>query len=151
MSSWMIVTSPANFARTVELEFAQQGMKSRHRKKAAQMAPGDPLIFYITGEAAFGAAAEVACEYFEDHSPIWTAPGKPAEDYPWRVRLRNVVAPGRSGRIAAFELKDRLAHVRKWPEAHWKLAFQGNVHWIPDADAALVRASLKAAARAARL
>ena len=27
-----------------------------------------------------------------------------------------------------------LEYVQKWPAEHWKLAFQGNLHLIPDAD-----------------
>jgi len=150
MSSWMIVTSPANFLSTARLEFTVQGMKSRHRKKAMNMAPGDALIYYLTGVAAFAAAAEIASAYFEDRSRIWSAPGKPDEEYPWRVRLRNVIVPSERGRVAAVDLKERLAYVRKWPDPHWKLAFQGNVHLIPDDDARLVRASLEAAPVALR-
>ena len=145
MSSWMIVTSPPNFEKTVGLEFAMQGMKSRHRKKAMNMAPGDAVIFYLTGLAVFAAAAEIASAYFEEHTPIWSAPGKPEEDYPWRIRLRHVCAPPESGRVPASDLKDRLVYVRKWPAEHWKLAFQGNVHLIPDVDAALVRSTLETA------
>src|SRR5439155_813228 len=37
----MIVTSPENYERTRTLRFTQQGVKSRHRRKAERMAPGD--------------------------------------------------------------------------------------------------------------
>lgn len=139
----MIVTSPANFEKSVALGFAVQGMKSRHRKKAMKMVPGDAVVFYCTGLAAFAAAAVVASECFEEHTRIWSAPNQPEEDYPWRIRLRDVALPPESGRVPASALKDRLGYVRKWPAAHWKLAFQGNVHLIPEADAALVRSALE--------
>jgi hypothetical protein len=141
----MIVTSPDNFDKTMALHLAVVGMKSRHRKKAMSMAPGDAVVFYLTGLAVFAAAAEVASGYFEEHVRIWRSPGKPDEDYPWRIRLRNAVTPPEPARVPALDLKDRLAYVRKWPAAHWRLAFQGNVHKIPDDDAALVRASLRVA------
>ncbi len=30
---------------------------------------------------------------------------------------------------------DELAHIGKWPREHWKLAFQGQLRTISDADA----------------
>jgi hypothetical protein len=40
-----------------------------------------------------------------------------------------------------------LEYVQKWPADHWKLAFQGNLHRIPDTDFAVLRAVLEAARR----
>ena len=51
---WIIVGSPDNFARTAELGFTVQGLKSRHRKKAERMKPGDKIVYYLTGRKAFG-------------------------------------------------------------------------------------------------
>ena len=39
----------------------------------------------------------------------------------------------------------KLDHLKKWPEAHWHLAFQGQLRTISDADAAFVRERLEAA------
>lgn len=144
MNCWMIVTSPDNFAKTRELKFTVQGVKSRHRKKAEKMQPGDPIVYYITGEATFGGICEVKSEYFEAHDMVWTSPGKPNEDYPWRVKIKKVHVPKDSERVKAEELKDDLTYVQKWPAAHWKLAFQGNVHLIPEEDYELIRAALAA-------
>ena len=33
-----------------------------------------------------------------------------------------------------------LDYVQKWPAEHWKLAFQGNLHRIPDEDFETLRA-----------
>ena len=38
-----------------------------------------------------------------------------------------------------------LTYVQKWPADHWKLAFQGNLHLIPDADFDALRSALEAA------
>lgn len=138
----MVVSSPENFARTAGLGFAFQGLKTRHRKKAMTMAPGDRIVYYITGEAAFAATARVASECFEDRTRIWTAPGKPDEDYPWRVKLCDVICPPAAARVPARELKDRLEFVRKWPPEHWRLAFQGHVHALGDRDARLIAGAL---------
>ena len=48
MTYWMIVTSPENYELTRKLRFAQQGVKSRHRRKAERMAPGDRVCWYLT-------------------------------------------------------------------------------------------------------
>jgi hypothetical protein len=46
---WIIVGSPENFARTRARGFTVQGIKSRHRKKAEKMKPGDKIVWYLTG------------------------------------------------------------------------------------------------------
>ena len=49
VSSWMVVGSPDNFARTRDLGFSVQGFKSRQRKKVLeQMQPGDNLVYYVS-------------------------------------------------------------------------------------------------------
>ena len=43
-----------------------------------------------------------------------------------------------------------MEYVQKWPPEHWRLAFQGNVHEIPEGDFELIRAEIdKAASEAA--
>ena len=51
--------------------------------------------------------------------------------------------------IPAEELADELEHVRKWPPDHWHLAFQGQLRAVSEADAALLRERIAAAARVA--
>ena len=53
---WIVVGSPGNFEKTRELGFSIQGLKSRHRKKAERMKPGDKIAYYIPGRKAFGLA-----------------------------------------------------------------------------------------------
>ena len=43
---WIVVSSVDNFHRTKDLGFTIQGLKSRHRKKAEQMRPGDKIVTY---------------------------------------------------------------------------------------------------------
>jgi hypothetical protein len=38
-----------------------------------------------------------------------------------------------------------LAYVQKWPAEHWKLAFQGNLHRIPDHDFETLQQAIAAA------
>ncbi len=72
-SYWMIVTSRENYERTRKLRFSQQGVKSRHRRKAERMAPGDRVCWYVTGIQAFAATATITSPYFESADPIWVS------------------------------------------------------------------------------
>ena len=145
---WIVVGSPENFARTAELGFTVQGLKSRHRKKAERMKPGDKIIYYITGQKAFGGIATVESPYFESHEPIWRSGDakKASEDYPFRVEISpDVILPSEDA-VPAEGVARRMAYVAKWPAANWTLAFQGNVHEIGEDDYRLVRDAIEAAA-----
>jgi hypothetical protein len=143
---WIVVGSPDNFEKTREHGFAIQGMKSRHRRKAERMATGDKLIWYITGDQSFAGYATITGEYFEGHEPVWSSGKKKDEDYPWRVPIRKEVVLPRERWVPAESLAAKLAYVSKWPAEHWRLAFQGNVHEIPEGDFALIRADIEKAA-----
>lgn len=144
MASWMGVTSPANFARTAERGFAMQGFKTRQRKKVMeQMAPGDNLVYYLTGVQVFAATAVIGSEGFEDHELIWQS--KPGEDYPWRVKISPDIVVDEAAWVPSEAVGPGLQYVQKWPAEHWKLAFQGNLHLIPDADLETLRKALEAA------
>ena len=81
---WIVVSSLENWHKTVEHGFTLQGIKSRHRKKAQQMQPGDKIIYYCTGVKAFAGITTITSEAFEDHTPIWISGNtkKADEDYP---------------------------------------------------------------------
>jgi hypothetical protein len=147
---WIIVGSPENFARTAELGFTVQGIKSRHRKKAERMKPGDKIVYYLTGLKAFGGIATIESPYYEDHEPIWKSgdPKKAAEDYPFRVKISpDVILPAGEA-VPAEGIARQMAYVAKWPAQNWTLAFQGNVHEIGEGDYQLIRDAVKAACRA---
>jgi hypothetical protein len=145
---WIIVGSPDNVAKTRELGFSVQGIKSRHRKKAERMKPGDKLVYYVTGRKAFAAISTVTSLYFESHEPIWRSvdPKKAAEDYPYRVQTEPEVILDEGAYIDAEPIARQMAYAAKWPAANWTLAFQGNVHEIGEADFALIRDAVAGAA-----
>jgi EVE domain-containing protein len=145
---WMIVTSPENYARTKALRFTQQGMKSRHRSKAARMSPGDGLCWYVTGVQTFAGVARVTSRCFESNKPIWVSERTP-DDYPWRVRIKKECALTPEHGVPAASLVPRLRFVRRWPQANWHLAFQGNVHELPIADFTLIARAVAERARSA--
>ena len=142
---WCVTTSPDNFAKTADLGWKMQGIKSRRGKTAQQIHPGDKFVYYVTKHVALGAVVEVTSDVFEDHDPIWTS--KPGEDYPWRFEIQpEVVIEDPELWVPAEEVQADLEFPRKWPAEHWKLAFQGNIREWPQSDYEVVRAALDKAA-----
>ena len=144
MTTWCLTTSPDNFAKTAELGWKVQGIKSRRGRTAKDIHPGDKLVYYVTRSVAFGAIAEITSDVFEEHDPIWTS--KPGEDYPWRFEIApEIVVENPDEWVPADQLQAALEFPRKWPEEHWKLAFQGNIRPWPDSDYEVVRSALERA------
>jgi EVE domain-containing protein len=141
---WIIVGSPENFAKTRELGFTMQGMKSRHGKKAEAMKPGDKIVYYITGRKAFAGISTITSPYFEGHEPIWKSkdPKKDAEDYPFRVHIEPDSILDDDEFVPAEELARQMEYASKWPAENWTLAFQGNVHKIGERDFELIQTAL---------
>ncbi|MGQ0680258.1 MAG: EVE domain-containing protein [Actinomycetota bacterium] len=145
MSFWIAVSGEANFEKTRELGFQLQGFKSRQRRKAERMLPGDKLVWYITKEMTFAGFASITGTYFEDHEPIWMGK-KEGEDYPWRVPIKADLVLDRDAWVDVEGVARRMAYVAKWPAEHWRLAFQGNLHEIPQSDFELIEQALTQAA-----
>ncbi len=141
---WIIVSSIDNWRRTAEHGFTLQGMKSRHRKKAERMRPGDKIAYYVTGVKAFAGTATITSTFFEDHEPIWTSNNKKRadEDYPFRVRIEPDIVLDEAAFVPAEGIARRMIYASKWPAANWTLAFQGNVHSIPAEDYHLIHEAL---------
>jgi hypothetical protein len=145
---WIVVSSVDNFHRTRDLGFTIQGLKSRHRKKAEQMRPGDKIIYYCTGVKAFAGVSTIASEYFESDEKIWVSGNekRAAEEYPFRVMIEGDLALDDDDLVSAEPLARQMEYAKKWPAEHWTLAFQGNVHLIPEGDYDLIRTAIEAAA-----
>jgi hypothetical protein len=143
---WIIVGSPDNFKRTAERGFTIQGIKSRHRKKAERMKPGDKIIYYLTGIKVFAGISTITSPYFESHERIWQSgdPKKEAEDYPFRVEIAPDLVLDEADFVPAEAVARQMTYVSKWPAANWTLAFQGNVHEIGQSDYDLIRDALTA-------
>lgn len=146
---WVLVSSADNFRATKARGFTVQGIKSRHRKKAEQMQPGDKLIYYLTGKKMFAGTATVTSEYFEGEDLIWRSDKKKKdgspENYPFRVQIEPEVVADEDAWIDAEPVARQMTHAKKWPEKNWTLAFQGNVHNVPAEDYELIRELLAGA------
>ena len=93
------------------------------------------IVLYLTKVMRFAGAIRVTGDLYEDREKLW--PGKPgkADAYPWRFPTEPVVVVDEDDWVPAEELATHLEHVRKWPAEHWKLAFQGQLRTVSDADA----------------
>ena len=141
---WIVVGSEENFRIAQGRGFDIFGFKSTRRREASRMRPGDKLIFYLTGIMKFGGIATVTSECFEDHSRVFVAK-KPGEDYPFRVQARPDLLLEPARYLEVKDVAPRLQYAKKWPPEHWRLAFQGNLHQIPEADYQLIRAEMQQA------
>jgi hypothetical protein len=145
--TWILTGSLENFRVNVERGFDVIGLKERRVRQAEQFAPGDSVVFYVTGVQAFGAIARVLSPMFEDRDPIWPQGAKKApEDYPWRVEAEPVLVLDEDDFVPAESLLGDLEHLAKWPAEHWHLAFQGQLRTISATDAKLLEQRMRAAA-----
>jgi hypothetical protein len=144
--TWILTGSPENYAATAAHGFSVIGCKERRRNQALQMEPGDRIVLYLTRVMRFAACIRVTGEMFEDRTKLW--PGKPgkADPYPWRFETAPELVLEETEWVAADSLKTDLEHIRKWPAEHWKLAFQGQLRTVSEADAALLMERMHAAA-----
>jgi hypothetical protein len=145
-TTWVLTGSTDNFAVTRELGFKLIGFKERRRKQAQSMEVGDRIIFYLTKVMAFGGSVLITSDLFEDREPVW--PGKPGspDPYPWRRETEPELIVAENQWLPAESVKDDLEHIAKWPAEHWKLAFQGQLRTVTDADAALLMKRMGSAA-----
>jgi hypothetical protein len=115
---------------------------------AEQIAPGDRIVFYVTGVQAFGGIVRVTGEMYEDRERIWPGkPGKP-DAYPWRFETEPELVLEEESFVPAEGAALELEHVRKWPAEHWQLAFQGQLRSVCQADARLLERRIREAAPA---
>jgi predicted RNA-binding protein len=141
---WIVVGSEENMRIAEARGFDIFGFKSTRRREAAEIQPGDKLIFYLTKIMKFGGLAAVISESFEDHTPVFKSV-KPREDYPFRVRVQPEIILEPDQYLDVKEIAPRMQYPRKWPPEHWRLAFQGNLHRIPQEDYELIVSEMRAA------
>jgi predicted RNA-binding protein len=145
MTYWIVVGSEENMRIAEERGWDMFGFKSTRRSEVAGMKPGDRLIFYLTKIMKFGGIAEVVSDYYEDHEKVFRSEKKPKEDYPWRVKIKKVTVLTPEQYLDVREIGPTMDYVKKWPPEHWRLAFQGNLHQIPESDYKLIEGLMREA------
>ncbi|MCB9482843.1 MAG: EVE domain-containing protein [Dehalococcoidia bacterium] len=141
--AWITVGSPENFEVLRKRKFDVTAFKSSRQKQSSEMQPGDRIVFYLTGEVAFGGVVEVTGEAFEDHSDIGLeSEGKPDEDFPYRIKTKPVVIAKQGNAIDVREITDLLDKTRKFGPKKLGMCFRGNLHKISDADLEVIEGLL---------
>ena len=134
----MIALTPANYAAMRAINFSLLGLRTRHRKKAERMAPGDRVLYYVLEERVFPASATVTSSYFEDRHPVWENRERRDDPFPYRVHTEpNVVLEPWEG-LDAAAIAPRMLYVKRWPPEQWYLAFLGDVHLLSSQDFQMV-------------
>lgn len=147
-NNWIVVGGSEIFGKTRELGFTRHGFKSTRRNMAKAVQPGDLMAFYITGRKQFAGVVRITAPMVEESTRIWASDKKPNEMYPFRVGIEKVLILDEDQWLDAEPYHDRFEWTRKWPRANWTLAYQGNLHQIPEEDMNLLVKDLKAAAKA---
>jgi hypothetical protein len=148
MATWILTASPENHEATTAHGFAVIGFKERRHRQALEVEHGDRIVLYLTRVMRFAASIRVAGDLYEDRERLW--PGKPgkADAYPWRFPTEPELVLAQEDWLPAEDVKDDLEHIRKWPAEHWKLAFQGQLRTISEADTGILLDRMRARAGA---
>ena len=144
MTYWIVVGSPDNFQTAIDRGFDLFGFKSTRRKASSEMAPGDKLVFYLTGIKMFGGIATVKSDSFEDHTKIFKSEKKPEEDYPYRVKTKADIILKEDDMLYVPDYVPMLEFTKKGETKSWAMHFQGNLHKISEADYKLLEKDMKA-------
>jgi hypothetical protein len=142
VTHWLLVSDEHNFETSRSINFEIAAMKTRWKKAAGEVRPGDTIFFYLTGLQVIAGESKVLSEaYYDDTTTIWTC-STPGEMYPWRFKTEPVISR-HAGEYAP--VKDFIAnyeYATKWPPNRSSLAFQGNVHRLNDHDYELIHTHL---------
>ena len=144
MANWIVVGSAENYEIARARGFDMFGFKDSRKREVSTMRPGDKLIFYLIGIMKFGGIATVTGEAYEDHTPVFKTEKKPNEDYPWRIPTEPDRILPQAQWLDVKEYATRLEMTSRRGE-YWRLAFQGNLHKISDADYEVISNDVDAA------
>ena len=115
---------------------------------AKNVQPGDLMAFYITGRKQFAGVVDITDADGRRARPAsGTSPKKPDEMYPFRVGIEPLVILDEDHWLDAEPYHERFTWTQKWPRANWTLAYQGNLHEIPEADMDMLLADMEATAK----
>ena len=144
MQAWIVVGSPQNFERLRTRGFDLCAFKSSRAKQSSEMAPGDRLVFYLTGDVQFGGIVEVTGAAFEDRADLGLrSEGKEGEAFPYRIPTRPYLVPPPGEYIDVRTITDLLEKTRRLGPKKLGMAFRGNLHRISADDYAIIDGLLR--------
>lgn len=142
MNHILFVTNAANFQIFVHREIL--GFKQLRKNYAMKTHPGDLLVTYIGGIGKLSGIFKIESEMYEDRQPFFTMKTK-NEIYPWRFKISTVVALPEAQWVPIENFRDKLEMFKKRSGPHWKLALQGQVHYLTPEDWQEIEQALKTA------
>jgi len=121
-SYWLDLFTGTTWKEFLDAGGMVSGFRDSRWKTVQKMKPGDYLLCYLTGISRFIGILEVTSPAFRDQSPIWKD-----EDFPSRVRVKEVVSLTAETAVPVYELRDRLSFFKdvKSPIA-WTGHFRGS-------------------------
>lgn len=109
------------------------GFKQLRRNYAQKTHPGDLLVTYVGGIGKLSGIFRIESEMYEDREEIFTMKTKD-EIYPWRFKVSTVVALPAAQWVPIENFRDKLSIFKKRAGPHWKLALQGQIHYLTSED-----------------
>lgn len=123
--------------------FSLLGVRTRHRRKAERMAPGDRVLYYVLEDRTFPASVTVTSGYFEERTHIWENEERRDDPFPYRVHTQpNLVLEPWEG-LDAAAIAPRLQYLKRWAPEHWHLALLGDVHLLSAQDFQFVETEIQ--------
>lgn len=140
MNKILFVTNGENFK--IVTEKGVVGFKAGRKNYALKTHPGDLLAFYIAGIGKIGGIVKIESEMYEDRSRFFTMK-TPGEIYPWRFKSSNVQVLPEDKWIPIEFFRDKLEIFSKRDGPHWKLALQGQIHYLNGTDFKIVEQTIR--------
>lgn len=131
MNYILFVTNKDNFYLFQEKGIL--GFKQLRRNYALKTQPGDLLACYIGGIGKLAGIFKIESEMFEDREEIFTMK-TPGEIYPWRFKVSKVVALPEEEWVPIENFRNKLTMFKTRAGPHWKLALQGQIHYLTPKD-----------------
>jgi predicted RNA-binding protein len=131
MNNILFITNKENFQ--IFSKEGVLGFKQLRKNYALKTHPGDQVACYIGGIGKVGGIFKIESEMYEDREKVFTMKTKD-EIYPWRFKVSTVKVLPEERWIPIEEFKDKLSIFKKRAGPHWKLALQGQIHYLTTED-----------------
>jgi hypothetical protein len=131
MNYLLFVTNAENFKIFDQKHIL--GFKQLRRNYAQKTHPGDLLVTYVGGIGKLSGIFKIESEMYEDRTEMFTMKTK-GEIYPWRFRVSTVVSLPEAQWVPIENFRDKLEMFKKRLGPHWKLALQGQIHYLTSQD-----------------
>ncbi|HSX58014.1 MAG TPA: hypothetical protein VLE47_01945 [Candidatus Saccharimonadales bacterium] len=142
MNYILFVTNEENFKLFDQKHIL--GFKQLRKNYALKTHPGDQLVTYVGGIGKLSGIFKIESEMYEDRQELFTMKTKD-EIYPWRFKVSTTVVLPEEQWVPIENFRDKLSMFKKRTGAHWKLALQGQIHYLTSEDWQQVEKAVKTA------